>query len=295
MRYILNLALILLWFKLISVSYSTIKGILFPEYIAKEKPANKNSVPVNIDLPPQSTILETLDLEQERLARSIGEGHRLISGVAGSGKTIILMARAKSLIDRDCNQRVLILCFNITLSVYLRSLLHTDTKNPQYQKIEVLHFHKWAVGFTKKFYNDDEKIGFELAKKLSALDQARKWDAILVDEAHTFEPSWLACCVLGLKDPENGSLTIVSDGSQSLYSRSKFTWSSLGIKARGRTKKLAKNYRNTQEILTAAWSVVDSIQNESGNTEATFPVVEPVAALQRGVKPTLTPGSFSSR
>ena len=36
-----------------------------------------------------------LDLRQERNAHSLGEGHRIVYGVAGSGKTIILIARAR--------------------------------------------------------------------------------------------------------------------------------------------------------------------------------------------------------
>ena len=35
-------------------------------------------------------IVRVMDLQQEQLARSMGEGHRVIHGVAGSGKTMIL-------------------------------------------------------------------------------------------------------------------------------------------------------------------------------------------------------------
>jgi hypothetical protein len=35
-------------------------------------------------------ILKIMDLQQEQLARSLGDGHRVIHGVAGSGKTMIL-------------------------------------------------------------------------------------------------------------------------------------------------------------------------------------------------------------
>jgi superfamily I DNA and RNA helicase len=35
-----------------------------------------------------------MDMEQEKLARNLGEGHRIIHGVAGSGKTLILAYRA---------------------------------------------------------------------------------------------------------------------------------------------------------------------------------------------------------
>ena len=37
-----------------------------------------------------------MDLQQEQLARSMGEGHRVIHGVAGSGKTMILGYRERS-------------------------------------------------------------------------------------------------------------------------------------------------------------------------------------------------------
>jgi hypothetical protein len=39
---------------------------------------------------PLPDIVRVMDLHQEQLARSIGEGHRVIHGVAGSGKTMIL-------------------------------------------------------------------------------------------------------------------------------------------------------------------------------------------------------------
>ena len=39
-------------------------------------------------------VVRVMDLQQEQLARSMGEGHRVIHGVAGSGKTMILGYRA---------------------------------------------------------------------------------------------------------------------------------------------------------------------------------------------------------
>ena len=42
-------------------------------------------------------IVRVMDLQQEQLARSMGEGHRVNHGVAGSGKTMILGYRAQYL------------------------------------------------------------------------------------------------------------------------------------------------------------------------------------------------------
>ena len=107
---------------------------------------------------------------------------------------------------------------------------------------------------------------------------------MLVDEAHTFDKSWFPCCVAALKDTEDGDLMIVSDRNQGLYKRREFSWKSVGVKAQGRSKKLAQNYRNTQEILSAAWDV---LQPSKAKADSAFLAVEPSAALRHGPMPTL--------
>lgn len=49
-----------------------------------------------------------------KLARSLGDGHRVIHGVAGSGKTMILGYRAEYLAraSTPTSKPVLVLCFN---------------------------------------------------------------------------------------------------------------------------------------------------------------------------------------
>lgn len=86
---------------------------------------------------PDAKIIRVLDYKQEQLARSLGGGHRLFCGVAGSGKTLILLSRAKILANELFTQKVLILCFNITLAAYLRSQVN-------HERITVHHFHEWA-------------------------------------------------------------------------------------------------------------------------------------------------------
>jgi hypothetical protein len=65
--------------------------------------------------------LAVLDLRQERNAHSLGDGHRIVYGVAGSGKTVILIARAL-LVAQDPNKQVLVLCFNRALAEYFQRL-----------------------------------------------------------------------------------------------------------------------------------------------------------------------------
>ncbi len=66
--------------------------------------------------------LKVLDYRQERNARSIGDGHRIVYGVAGSGKTVLLVARAKMLAE-DPETRILVLCFNRVLARSLKGTL----------------------------------------------------------------------------------------------------------------------------------------------------------------------------
>src|SRR5699024_11898981 len=68
-----------------------IRFILFPEVrISAEytKPA-----PYQDDLLLSLHDMKTMDLHQENLAKQIGDKNRLIRGVAGSGKTLILASR----------------------------------------------------------------------------------------------------------------------------------------------------------------------------------------------------------
>jgi len=200
--------------------------------------------------------LKALDLRQERLARRIGTGHRVIYGVAGSGKTVLLAGRAKLLAAQCPDARVLLLTYNVALAGMLTAQLK------DFPSIIVKTFHTWAgaqgvaCDRTKEGEADDD-LGERLAQLLDqGKGYSRTLDAVLIDEAQDFAPSWFRCVTLALKDPNDGDLLIVADGSQGLYKRRKFTWKSVGVNAAGRTIHsnfdLDRNYRNTTAILNVA-------------------------------------------
>ncbi|MBX9254383.1 AAA family ATPase [Desmonostoc muscorum CCALA 125] len=275
----------------------TIKATIFPETAIKLIPVYNDNITNNIQLN-RSYGFQTLDRHQECIVRTIGEGHRIIYGVAGSGKTLILICHAKLLISQNPDQKILLICFNRSLAAYLKSILYDYLESQNISnRIEVLTFYAWVnsvipkipaqSGFSTEYY--DGILGDILLEKLNKIPKSQKYDAILIDEAQTFHPTWFKCCVAALKDPENGNLLIVADGSQSVYKRSNFTWKSVGIKAVGRTSNkrinLDKNYRNTQEILTAAWSLFSYYHTDSENL--IFDIVKPIDALRHGLHPIL--------
>jgi hypothetical protein len=228
--------------------------------------------------------LRLLDFEQERSARDMRSGHRVIYGVAGSGKTVILMARARFLAEEDKNRRILLLCYNRPLEQYF-SREFAGARN-----VEVCSFGVWALRQGAPAHDDFETFGQGLLARLERGEGcAGYYDTILIDEGQDFAPSWFKCAVAALKDPALSDLVVAYDVSQNLYKRPPVKWSALGVNIKGgasgsRTTRLAINYRNTYEIIAAARSFapMPNIRDE----DSTPPVsVDLNACRRRGAWP----------
>ena len=114
---------------------------------------------------------------------------------------------------------------------------------------------------------------------------AEKYDAILIDEAHDFEPDWFRCATAMLRGGSEGDLVIAVDGAQSVYGRSRgFTWKSVGVQAMGRSRRFSRNYRNTKQVLEFAWQVAQSVVADAGETETHVRVV-PTKVTRQGPVP----------
>ena len=236
-----------------------------------------------------------LDRRQENNARKIGEGHRIIYGVAGSGKTVLLIARAKWLHEWNPHSKILLLCYNVVLSVYLKHILQ------DYPRIDVFHFDGWVKhnGIPSRNtqdpatgkVEDDVSLGNRLLEHLRHHNgDCRKYDAVLLDEAQDFPPIWFSCILESLTDPLDGDLLIVCDGNQGIRLIDAVSWKSLGIKAQGRTIHQAfdldRNYRNTREILRlAAHFTTKNVKNNEDSISIV--PVDPSQAIRRGPKPLL--------
>ncbi len=110
-------------------------------------------------------------------------------------------------------------------------------------------------------------------------DALEKFDHILVDEAQFFAPSWLQLVKKSLI--KNGGIFLCADPNQG-FLKSRLSWKSVGFKVRGRTKKLNYSYRTTYEIMVAANTLIEGIED---NIED---FVKPdLKRMERGVKPQL--------
>ena len=237
-------------------------------------------------------IVKVMDVFQEQLARSLGEGHRVIHGVSGSGKTLILGYRCLHLAQSK-SKPILVLCYNITLAAKLRALLATKGLG---HAVQIHHFHEWCglqlkthhikVGESEKEYFERQVESVIQGVEKGAIPKGQ-YGAILIDEGHDFEPEWLKL-VVEMVDPETNALLLLYDDVQSIYKKSSslgFTLASVGIQAQGRTTILRLNYRNTQEILRFAYEFAREYLAKKRKGSDDIPLVEPQAAGNSGNLP----------
>jgi superfamily I DNA/RNA helicase len=237
-----------------------VRAIIYPEMLI--------GLDFNDPEKPTEPTIKVLDKKQEELARDIGSGHRLVFGVAGSGKTVLLIARAKLVARLNPRARILVLCYNTMLSIFLASALKSCPS------VTIRTFHGWAREERVRYDGDDDsELGEQFLVALRR-DGSKRYDTILVDEAQDFDSTWFPCVLAAMKQPVDGDLLIVGDGSQGLYRRRKVSWKQLGIQAQGRTQYLERNYRNTRPIIELA-AMFSSKTGDSDQDGLIAPLVDP--------------------
>lgn len=239
-------------------------------------------------------LIRVMDLQQEQLARSLGDGHRVIHGVAGSGKTMILGYRCLHL-ARELAKPVLVLCYNRTLAARLQAMV---AQKGLADKVAVRNFHAWCYDMLRTYHvrkpsGSGESFIEALVPAVMAGVEANaipraQYGAVLIDEGHDFQPEWFRLIVQML-DPSTNSLLVLYDDAQSIYAgkRKHFSFASVGIEARGRTTILKVNYRNTLEILAVARVFAEEALNTHDSDEDHVPLIDPQSAGRRGAFPEL--------
>lgn len=242
---------------------------------------------------PLTGLMKVMDMQQEQLARSMGGGHRVVHGVAGSGKTLILIYRCVYLAPL-LKKPMLVLCYNITLAARLQELLRENSLEAQ---VIVRYFHEWCGDLLKQhnlarptgsgnnyFKALEARVARAVEDGEVALDL---YGAIMVDEGHDFEPEWLSL-IAKMTDAEDGQLLLLYDDAQSIYSKQGqlgFSLSSVGIQARGRTTILRTNYRNTDEVFSFAYDFARHYLKDHSDDDDAIPLIQPECAGRHSVAP----------
>ncbi len=274
-----------------------VRWIMFPQVRVQLQSSIFDDSDADAQLP---SIMRVMDLQQEQLARSLGEGHRVIHGVAGSGKTMILGYRAEYLAKASTpsSKPILILCFNEPLGVKLRSVMQAKGLGAH---VHVKHFHKWcreqlvAYGQSLPAQNmpTDAKMVDLVQRVIQGVDRKYipngQYQAVLIDEGHDFAPEWLKL-IAQMVDPVTNKLLVLFDDAQSIYERSRskqFSFKSVGVQAQGRTTILKINYRNTKQILQTANLIAADLLTADDKDDDGIPLVKPISCGREGAQPLL--------
>lgn len=237
-------------------------------------------------------VIRVMDRQQEAMAKSLGDGHRVIRGVAGSGKTLVLVYRARLLGRMLGTGRILVTCYTKSLAGQLRELLS------EYPNIDVVNLDRLMSSTIRAAHlhfpgyegdRADEKVA---GVALQALERGAgpRYRAVMLDEAQDFCTDALRFA-LGMLEPGQDDFIVVADSAQNIFRR-KFSWRNAGIQAQGRTRILRVNYRNTREILEVASRFLllgaDVRAEEAPDAEDDQAVIPPEAASRSGATPRLS-------
>lgn len=202
----------------------------------------------------------SLDAEQSKAVESTTAEFGIIQGPPGSGKTIVLVARAQKLARENPNWHIQFLCFNSMLVPYLRELVSP------YPNIHVSTFAKFVHGVGHHVdMRDPAPASRDAAKAVVQIKRSPSIDALMIDEAQDFWLPWLEVAFAALR-PGRGGAMLAGDPKQSLYRYESGLDEVKGWLDDYTLFELDRPYRSTKQILAVtsalgSQSVVEGLES----------------------------------
>lgn len=222
--------------------------------------------------------------EQTRVLRVLGRRNRVVvSGGAGTGKTLLAVEKARELSGAGLN--TLLICYNRPLADHLRTCLEVRST------LHVMNFHQLCDQFVRAatqrsghdLLQDAEDtnpganrfdVHYPHALAMATETLTERFDAIVVDEAQDFGEEYWFPIELLLRDQNASTLFIFFDHNQSVYRRV----SSFPIQ--DDPFLLTRNCRNTRYIHNAAYAYYTGVETEPPPLEGV--AIEIIEAPSRG-------------
>lgn len=247
-----------------------------PSPVDATRRADPASLGAQIDA--RKLLRPVLSREQQRLCGHEMDGKpRLVRGVAGSGKTVILanwLARTLARLEEDPEARVWVVYANRALQRLLETVateawreLHEDQGFP-WHKVELLHIRDVLAGLyeRERLGRPDFQYDYEVgARRVHEVGAARPLeptcDALFVDEAQDMGHDVLNLLTSLVRpsdaeDPKARSAIFFYDNAQNVYGRGTPTWSDFGLDMRGRSTVLKESFRSTLPLTEFALNVL---------------------------------------
>ena len=217
-----------------------------------------------------------LDAKQSAIASRTIRDILVVAGGPGTGKTMVLLGRAKWLASQHPEWKILLVVYNNMLSKYLRSIPDMPRSVVIVTLKRFLEVRK-AGNLSKlllDFENpaEAEKTAAETVRRMKIDVDDKDIDALLVDEWQDFRSPYIQY-LLSLLRPGRGGAMFAGDDKQAIYTDG---YASPFGRRHVETEILTRPYRSTQQILRVA-AALDKEYKIQGIDEA--PSGEPVSAI----------------
>lgn len=234
----------------------------------------------------RKTLAPILSQEQQRLTNwSLDGKPRLVRGVAGSGKSIVLcswLAKTVEKLQDRPDVRIWAVYANRSLHKLLRHSVESAWndlfkdqlfKPPEFpwDKVSLLHVRDVLAGMLPSaslsmdvFAFDYDRAAEEFLNRQNVDQLLPRCSALFIDEAQDMGPSTLKLLISVVEqthadDPNSRSAHIFYDNAQNVYGRKTPKWSEFGLDMRGRSTILRESFRSTKPISEFAVNVLSRL------------------------------------
>jgi superfamily I DNA/RNA helicase len=226
-----------------------------------------------------------LSQEQQRLSNLDLDGKpRLVRGVAGSGKTIVLsnwLAKTARRMSAVPDARIWAVYANRSLHKLLRESIEGAWKGAgtfsefPWQNVSLMHVKDVLAGLLPSVSLSMETFEFEYDRAaeefLNRQEEATilpRCQALFIDEAQDMGPNTLRLLLslveqTNQEDRNSRSAHIFFDNAQNIYGRKTPKWSEFGLDMRGRSTIMRESFRSTQPITELAVNLLHRLSPES--------------------------------
>ena len=201
-----------------------------------------------------------LDVDQINFVNKISKGDQLILACAGSGKSVLLIAKCFKAATMNPDKQFLITCYNYNL--YSLYTWFIDQAGLRAKNVTCLTFHNLCKSLLLRNRYHVARADFDgwvksAIQRLNAGQIPERYYGIFIDEVQQFEPEWYKFCfnLLENKATEDHLFVICGDKTQKLanlqrHGRAPWNAGEGYPNYRGGNKniRIERNYRNSIEI-----------------------------------------------